>query len=73
MIKKYTKEDKRRILNYFYKKEEEYSTMPIEELKSIAASKYVHNGKKLSSTELIAYEKVMKSRKDEKPVEIAET
>jgi hypothetical protein len=58
MKTKLTNKDKRRILNYFQLKLDEYSALPKEEFEKIATDGYKHNNKKLSSTEIIAWEKV---------------
>lgn len=63
---KYTKRDKTKILSYFYKKQDEYMKMSDDVFNLIKDLKYVHNGKKLSSTELLAYKKCIKMREQKK-------
>lgn len=53
---KYTKRDKNKILNYFWKKANEYSSLTDKEINEIYKTG-IHNNKKLSSTEWLALKK----------------
>ena len=58
----FTKKDKTRIVSYYWKKVDEYKQLSDEELQVIN-KEGKHNGKKLSSTEVLAVEYVISDRR----------